>query len=151
MFRPRVSAGQPGSLRLSTPAPTGATTGPPTPAYDTSVARAPCKERSVHPRSTVPLAALAFSLAGASFVPLGASAAPQPAAPGLSSARPDASFGASARDAALHHAREQAPALASALGLSRTEKLLPQSVERDADGTEHVRYDRTVDGLRVIC
>jgi Zn-dependent metalloprotease len=112
----------------------------------------------LRPRSTRTLAALTVSLAAAGLLPLVATTATataagtrsQPSVLGAPTARPDALFGASAREAALQHARQQAPALAPALGLSRAEKLQPRAVERDADGTEHVRYDRTADGLRVI-
>ena len=38
----------------------------------------------------------------------------------------------------------------AALGLSRDEKLVLRSVVTDPDGTQHVRYDRTFKGLRVI-
>ncbi|MEV6285113.1 M4 family metallopeptidase [Kribbella sp. NPDC051770] len=43
-----------------------------------------------------------------------------------------------------------APASASALGLTAGEKLIVKSVIEDADGGTHVRYERTLDGLRVI-
>lgn len=38
----------------------------------------------------------------------------------------------------------------AALGLSKDEKLVVRSVVTDPDGTQHVRYDRTFKGLRVI-
>ncbi len=38
----------------------------------------------------------------------------------------------------------------AALGLSSTEKLVARSVVTDKDGTQHVRYDRTWNGLRVL-
>ncbi|MEO7753233.1 MAG: M4 family metallopeptidase [Terracoccus sp.] len=44
----------------------------------------------------------------------------------------------------------RADASASALGLASTEKLTVKSVIKDADGSTHVRYERTLDGLRVI-
>ncbi|GAA3520914.1 M4 family metallopeptidase [Aeromicrobium panaciterrae] len=49
-------------------------------------------------------------------------------------------------------AAEQAKAAdsASAFGLAAGEKLKVKSVIEDADGTTHVRYDRTLNGLRVI-
>lgn len=49
-------------------------------------------------------------------------------------------------------ANEQAQAAtsASALGLASGEKLTVKAVIEDADGGRHVRYQRTLDGLRVI-
>ena len=38
----------------------------------------------------------------------------------------------------------------AALGLSKDEKLVVRNVVTDADGTQHVRYDRTFKGLRVL-
>jgi Zn-dependent metalloprotease len=38
----------------------------------------------------------------------------------------------------------------AALGLSKDEKLVPRSTVTDPDGTQHVRYDRTYKGLRVL-
>ena len=79
------------------------------------------------------------------------SAAASPARPtSAPGARPDPGFGPAARVAALTTASDRAPAVARALGLGRAESLLARSVERDADGVEHVRYDRTVHGLPVI-
>ncbi|MGI5499420.1 M4 family metallopeptidase [Lentzea sp. CA-135723] len=65
---------------------------------------------------------------------LGANAAPQP--------RP--------QEEALHAAAEQAGTISSALGLSGGEQLVPRDVVRDADGTHHLRFDRTLNGLKVI-
>ncbi|GAA0953471.1 hypothetical protein GCM10009554_57880 [Kribbella koreensis] len=53
--------------------------------------------------------------------------------------------GSLAADAQAH-----APASASALGLTSGEKLTVKAVIEDADGAKHVRYQRTLDGLRVI-
>ncbi|MFC9690889.1 M4 family metallopeptidase [Kribbella sp. NPDC056951] len=44
----------------------------------------------------------------------------------------------------------RASASASALGLASGEKLTVKAVLEDADGGKHVRYERTLDGLRVI-
>ncbi|MFB6719426.1 M4 family metallopeptidase [Kribbella sp. NPDC056345] len=44
----------------------------------------------------------------------------------------------------------QAPASASALDLASGEKLTVKAVIEDAGGGRHVRYERTLDGLRVI-
>jgi Zn-dependent metalloprotease len=46
--------------------------------------------------------------------------------------------------------QSRAAASARALGLDAAEKLIVKSVIVDADGSTHVRYERTYDGLRVI-
>ena len=65
----------------------------------------------------------------------------------------------SAASAAPQSAPSQAPASTTAaqpdkdhaaLGLSRDEKLVVRNVITDPDGTQHVRYDRTFKGLRVL-
>ncbi|MFI6095175.1 M4 family metallopeptidase [Lentzea sp. NPDC051213] len=78
----------------------------------------------------------AAALAGAGTI--GAHAAPEPANPLL------------AKQEALHSAAEQAGTISSALGLSGGEQLVPRDVLRDADGTHHLRFDRTLNGLKVI-
>ncbi len=87
------------------------------------------------------------------LAPSAAPAAPSAsnaAAQGGSGAEPDPGFGRAQRAAAMAEARRDAPALAKSLGLGKAESLAARSVERDADGTEHVRYDRTLDGIPVI-
>ncbi|MGZ3145533.1 M4 family metallopeptidase [Lentzea chajnantorensis] len=84
--------------------------------------------------TTALISAVAFAAAGTS----GAGAAPQPVNPLL------------AKSEALHAAAEQAGTISSALGLSGGERLVPRDVVRDADGTAHIRYDRTLGGLKVI-
>ena len=46
--------------------------------------------------------------------------------------------------------QSRAASSASALGLASGEKLTVKSVIADANGATHVRYERTLDGLRVI-
>jgi Zn-dependent metalloprotease len=46
--------------------------------------------------------------------------------------------------------QSRADASAKALGLASAEELTVRSVIEDADGSTHVRYDRTIDGLRVV-
>ncbi|GAB3932798.1 hypothetical protein GCM10029976_039270 [Kribbella albertanoniae] len=60
--------------------------------------------------------------------------------------------GAVAHESKSLAANEQtnAPASASALGLASGEKLTVKAVIEDASGARHVRYERTLDGLRVI-
>lgn len=67
---------------------------------------------------------------------LAANAAPQPSNP--------------THQEALHAAAGQAGTISSALGLSGGEQLVPRDVVRDADGTHHLRFDRTLGGLKVI-
>ncbi|HUQ59886.1 M4 family metallopeptidase [Lentzea sp.] len=80
--------------------------------------------------------ALLSTAALAAMGTLGASAAPQP----RDLTQPDA----------LHAAAEQAGTISTALGLSGGERLVPRDVVRDADGTAHLRFDRTLNGLKVI-
>ncbi|GAA2831802.1 M4 family metallopeptidase [Kitasatospora paracochleata] len=47
-------------------------------------------------------------------------------------------------------AGDQAPAFAQSLGLTGQEKLVAKDVVRDADGTQHFRYERTFAGLPVL-
>ncbi|HEY8653670.1 MAG TPA: M4 family peptidase, partial [Dermatophilaceae bacterium] len=65
-----------------------------------------------------------------------------------------AAFGASppspSRGAAIAAEQSGSAAAGRALGLTTGEKLVVKDVITDADGSTHVRYDRTFDGLRVI-
>jgi Zn-dependent metalloprotease len=67
-------------------------------------------------------------------------------------ANADQTPGAVAHESSSLAADEQAdaPKSASAFGLAAGEKLTVKSVIEDADGGTHVRYQRTLDGLRVI-
>ncbi|MDJ0380343.1 M4 family metallopeptidase [Streptomyces sp. G-G2] len=81
-------------------------------------------------------------LAGAIQVSAGAAqAAPAPA---------PASGPAQQHAADLARAAAEAPAAAGALGLGSTEKLVAKDVVTDADGSRHVRYERTYNGLPVL-
>ena len=55
-----------------------------------------------------------------------------------------------AHQAALQAAADQAPALAGTLGLGSQEKLVVKDVVTDANGTRHLRYDRTYAGMKVL-
>ena len=82
-------------------------------------------------------AALGVAVAAAVATPLSAaSAAPQSA-----SAHVPAGVTATQAGADKDHA---------SLGLSKDEKLVVRNVTTDANGTQHVRYDRTFKGLRVL-
>ncbi|MFJ5708179.1 M4 family metallopeptidase [Streptomyces sp. NPDC093105] len=75
------------------------------------------------------------------------------AAAGDSTARPGAGFQAMTADArseAIRTADRNAAATAGELGLGPAERLVAKDVLVDVDGTRHVRYDRTYDGLSVI-
>ncbi|HEX6345556.1 M4 family metallopeptidase [Umezawaea sp.] len=90
-------------------------------------------------RTTLGYAAL-VSAALVTVSGLTATAAPPTSTP---SAAPD-------RESTLSLAASQAGAVRSALGLSGQEQLVVKDVVTDPDGTRHVRYDRTLDGLRVV-
>ncbi|EWS99719.1 peptidase [Intrasporangium oryzae NRRL B-24470] len=84
---------------------------------------------------------LALALAITPAIPAGAAAA----AAGSGTSSP-------ANESASLKATEQsrAAASASALGLASGEQLTVRTVIKDADGSTHVRYERTLNGLRVI-
>ena len=64
--------------------------------------------------------------------------------------RPDKSFGPAQRRAAIAAAKADRADTAGKLRLGAKEALVVKDVLRDTDGTEHVRYNRTYDGLPVI-
>ncbi|KQX66196.1 peptidase [Angustibacter sp. Root456] len=78
-------------------------------------------------RVTTFTAVAALAAAGVAAAPIGASAATQAGDPSPSAA-----------------------AVASALGLGSGEQLHVKNASTDANGTRHVRYNRTYDGLRVV-
>ncbi|WP_460461526.1 M4 family metallopeptidase, partial [Angustibacter peucedani] len=85
-------------------------------------------------------AVAALAAAGVAAAPIGASAATQAGNPGL----------AAARASLIRSEQQQAPAVAKSLGLGSGEQLTVKDAITDADGTTHVRYTRTFDGLRVV-
>ncbi|WP_354639920.1 M4 family metallopeptidase [Kitasatospora camelliae] len=95
--------------------------------------------RYTHAR--VSLAALAATTAllvtGIPVIAQAAPAAPTPAAAGP-------------RAELLSQASGQSAALAQTLGLGSQEKLIVKDVSKDADGTRHLRYERTYAGLPVL-
>lgn len=69
------------------------------------------------------------------------------------SAAPAPSFAASIAGSqvkAIAYGTAQAPQIADSLGLGAKEKLTVKDVVVDADGTRHLRYDRTYAGLPVL-
>ena len=82
-------------------------------------------------------AALGVAVAAAVATPLSAASAAPQSAPSQATT----SVASAQADADQDHA---------ALGLSKDEKLVVRNVITDADGTQHVRYDRTFKGLRVV-
>jgi Zn-dependent metalloprotease len=62
---------------------------------------------------------------------------------------PDKSFSPASRQAALSLAKSRGPAIAKAFGFTKAQRLHVKDVERDADGTMHFRYTRTLGGLPV--
>ncbi len=100
-------------------------------------------------------AALAATVAaGMAAVPIVASATPQalsaPPTTGLQPALDEPRFRPVDRAAAIDAAQRDVTATAHELGLSPQEALVVADVVRDADGSTHVRYDRTFAGLPVI-
>ncbi len=63
---------------------------------------------------------------------------------------PDRSFTPTQRREAIADARQTRGATAGRLALGAQQSLVVRDVLRDADGTEHVRYDRTYAGLPVV-
>jgi len=61
-----------------------------------------------------------------------------------------AQSGAQGKAQSMAAEKSGAASAGRALGLGSEEKLTVTDVIRDADGSTHVRYDRTVKGLRVI-
>jgi Zn-dependent metalloprotease len=99
--------------------------------------------------------AMALAVAGLATTAHASSAKSPSAAKPHSTARyhdstPDKSFTPATRKAALAAAKRQEPAIAKAFGLSRAQSLHVKDVERDADGTLHLRYTRTLGGLKVF-
>jgi Zn-dependent metalloprotease len=79
-----------------------------------------------------------------------AAAAVAAAPTGAVAATPTSTTGPASRSAAIASEQQQAPTVARALRLGNGEKLLVKDVVSDADGSTHVRYNRTFDGLRVV-
>ncbi|MER7463360.1 M4 family metallopeptidase [Streptomyces sp. NPDC097981] len=70
---------------------------------------------------------------------------------GLAQAAPTPAGAPAQQHAALlAQAGSDAPATARALGLGNAEKLVVKDVVTDADGSRHVRYERTYNGLPVL-
>ncbi|RKT79824.1 Zn-dependent metalloprotease [Terracoccus luteus] len=89
---------------------------------------------------------MALALAVSPAIPAGAATSATASTAGTAAAAP-----AAGNEATLKAAEQaKAPATASALGLGSDEKLTVRSVVTDADGATHVRYERTLGGLRVI-
>ncbi len=82
--------------------------------------------------------------------PAQASGPTRVAASHAATGRPDKSFGPAQRRAAIAAAKADRAETAGRLRLGAKEALVVKDVLRDTDGTEHVRYNRTYDGLPVI-
>ncbi|MFD6246235.1 M4 family metallopeptidase [Streptomyces roseolus] len=98
--------------------------------------------------------AAALALGSVTMVATQSTAAPRPtAAAGTSVGQPGAGFRAMTADArgeAIRTADRNAAATARELGLGPDERLVTKDVLIDADGSRHVRYDRTYGELPVI-
>ena len=94
-----------------------------------------------------PLAVTVPAHATGAFASAGTAAA---AATATGRHRPDRAFTPTERRQAIATAQADRGSTARALRLGDREGLVVKDVARDADGTEHVRYDRTYAGLPVI-
>ncbi|PYC66575.1 peptidase M4 [Streptomyces tateyamensis] len=101
--------------------------------------------RSIHARGTLAALATATALL-VTAVPVSASAHTAGDAPAIAAA-PAAG---SSRAELLSQASVQSTALAQQLGLDSQEKLVAKDVVKDANGTTHLRYERTYGGLPVL-
>ncbi|MDH6126917.1 M4 family metallopeptidase [Kitasatospora sp. GP82] len=100
---------------------------------------------SRYSHARVSLAALAATTALlVTGIPVIAQAAPSPSAGTVS---PQVSAN---RAQLVAEAGQQSASLAQSLGLGSQEKLVVKDVMRDADGTRHLRYERTYGGLPVL-
>ena len=95
--------------------------------------------------ATSPLA-LTLPAQAAAPVPGAITAAPSAAHGG----RPDPTYTPAERREAIAVAKRDRAAMADKLRLGAEESLVVKDVLRDTDGTEHIRYNRTYDGLPVI-
>jgi zinc metalloprotease ZmpA len=99
--------------------------------------------------------AMALAVAGLSTTADATSAkSPQAAKPSATArhhnSAPDKTFSPAPRKAALADAKRLEPAMSKAFGFSKAQQLHVKDVERDADGTLHLRYTRTLGGLKVF-
>ena len=83
------------------------------------------------------------------LVALGLTVSPSQAT-ATSSRQAQSTFGPTQRAAAIDAARSNANAMAITLRLGSGEKLVVKDVIRDANGAQHIRYNRTYRGLRVL-
>ncbi len=87
---------------------------------------------------------------GVAMTPASGSAAATPTVSLTSKHSGNQGFGPAQRAAALQQARTRADAVRRSLGLPSNQGLQVKDVIRDADGTTHVRYNRTYRGLPVV-
>ena len=101
----------------------------------------------MRPPTTVPVlaaGALACALSLSVLPTASAHATSSPPAPSV------AGQSQSGRNQALADAAGQGPVIARALGLGAQEKLVVKDVVADADGSRHLRFERTLGGLPVL-
>lgn len=99
---------------------------------------------------TVLAIACACLQGSASATPHAAPAASKTSGQVARGASPDKTFSPSKRADAMKYAVSREAAFKSQLGLSKAQGLHVQNVERDADGTLHLHYTRTLGGLKVF-
>jgi Zn-dependent metalloprotease len=98
----------------------------------------------------VALACASLSGPSATASKPGSSITPKTAATTSRDASPDKTFSPASRAQATRLARAEAASIAKSLKLTKAQDLHVADVERDADGTLHLRYTRTLRGLQVI-
>jgi Zn-dependent metalloprotease len=96
-------------------------------------------------RTKIAVAVAVLAAAGAVPLPRATATSGGPDHP-----RSDAGSSAAARTRMMSGEQARTTATAQALGLDVRESLRVRDVIRDADGSTHVRYDRTFAGLRVV-
>ncbi|MER8182685.1 M4 family metallopeptidase [Kitasatospora sp. NPDC094015] len=96
--------------------------------------------RYTHARTSLAALAATTALLVTGFPVVAAQAAPAAPAP----------VSAAGHASALAAAGQQSAALAQTLGLGSQEKLVVKDAFKDADGTQHFRYERTYAGLPVL-
>jgi Zn-dependent metalloprotease len=96
------------------------------------------------------VAAAALAMGSLAATPPAGAAPAAAASPASATSRPDPTFTPAQRAAAVADATADRAATAGELKLGSQEALVVKDVVRDSDGTEHVRYERTFAGLRVI-
>ncbi|ELP68975.1 M4 family metallopeptidase [Streptomyces turgidiscabies] len=104
-----------------------------------------------HKRTTLAIAtAVAAGALLTTGLTTGASAESEPAGTAARVSAVPMTLSPATRTALIKEAAAEAPATADEIGLGAKEKLVVRDVIKDADGTQHTRYERTYAGLPVL-